>query len=227
MYTKRILVVMDEPHLSEKLKLSLLENNYEVDVLTDPSVIFERGLSGYSLVILDVMIGDVSGFKIVRMMKDNPKYAKLPIVFVTAKSTENDRLTGFAVGADDYIVAPFSFLEFLARVKVVIKRYTIHQDSLPKILKYEQLEVDLVQFKVFLGENELELTKREFELLKLFLTNVNKVFSREEILDLIWHDDEAIQRRTIDVNINRLRNRIGEYGSRISTIPGYGYCFEK
>ena len=226
MSSYHLLVVMDNLDLSAKLKATLIEEGYIVDIEDNPNAVFDHDLSSYSLVIVDAHVGETSGFKIVRAVKDNAKYTKLPIVFVASKSTENERLTGFAVGADDYVVLPFSFRELSARVKVVIKRYAVRNDQTPRVIQFNQLEIDLVKYKVFLEQQEIALTKREFELLKLFLSNINKVFSREEILDVVWYDDEVIQKRTIDVNINRLRNKIGRYGSHISTIPGYGYCFE-
>jgi two-component system alkaline phosphatase synthesis response regulator PhoP len=226
MNSYHLLVIMDNEELSKQIKVTLLEDGYYVDVHNNPNEVFDHDLNKYSLVIVDAHVGDTTGFKIVRTLKEHADYTKIPIVFVATKSTENERLTGFAVGADDYIVFPFSFKELSARIKVVIKRYVVRNDQTPRVIQFNQLEIDLVRLKVFLEREEIALTKREFELLKLFLSNINKVFSREEILDVVWYDDDVIQKRTIDVNINRLRNKIGDYGSHISTIPGYGYCFE-
>jgi DNA-binding response OmpR family regulator len=218
---------MQDIDLSGKINAVLLEEEFQVDIVKEANQVQILNLKNYDLMIIDAFIGDSSGFKIAKSIKENSEYSKLPIVFVTSKSTENERLTGFAVGAEDYIVYPFSFKELTARIKAVLKRFSNKNEISNQIIKYNELELNLLKFKVALDNHEVSLTKREFELLKLFLSNINKVFSREEILDMIWYDDELIQKRTIDVNINRLRNKIGRYGSKITTIAGYGYCFEQ
>ncbi|MDO9634690.1 MAG: response regulator transcription factor, partial [Paludibacter sp.] len=148
--------------------------------------------------------------------------------FLTAKDTENDRLTGFTIGADDYISKPFSIREVMARVKAVIRRYVppVEEESQGKILEYEQLIMNLGKKKVTVEGKEIQFTKKEFEILRLFLEHRNRVFTRDEILSRVWTDDVIVLDRTIDVNITRLRKKIGEYGKNIVTRLGYGYCFE-
>jgi two-component system, OmpR family, alkaline phosphatase synthesis response regulator PhoP len=173
-----------------------------------------------------VMMGEMSGFKMARVLRDNPLTAHIPIIFLTAKSTENDRLTGFALGADDFILKPFYFREVLARVKAVIRRVEGLKLPVAEIVSYDNLEISLSNKKVMLDKVELMFTKKEFEMLRLFLENKNRVFTREEILERVWTEEVYVQDRTIDVNINRLRKKIGHYGKNIVTRLGYGYCFE-
>ena len=163
-----------------------------------------------------------------RTLRDNPKTARVPIIFLTAKDTENDKLTGFNIGADDYISKPFSIREVLARVKAVIRRAESLKvkDETGQVLTYEKLEMQVDTKKVLLDGKEVPFTKKEFEILKLFLENKNRVFTREEMLSRVWSDEVVVLDRTIDVNITRLRKKIGEYGRNIVTRLGYGYCFE-
>jgi len=165
-----------------------------------------------------------------RQLNENPITASIPIIFLTAKDSETDRLTGFNIGADDYISKPFSIREVIARVKAVIRRADnnkkVDATSVQK-LSYETLEMDISNKKVLLEGVEVPFTKKEFEILKLFLENKNRVFSRDEMLTRVWTDEVIVLDRTIDVNITRLRKKIGQYGKNIVTRLGYGYCFEE
>jgi len=172
------------------------------------------------------MMGEMSGFKMARIIRENPRTADTPIIFLTAKSTENDRLTGFMIGADDYILKPFSVKEVIARIKAVIRRLEFVKSPLSLNIYYDKLEINLLNKKVLLDNTELVFTKKEFEILKIFLENRNQVFTREELLEKVWPEDVCVQDRTIDVNINRLRKKIDPYGKNIVTRLGYGYCFE-
>jgi DNA-binding response OmpR family regulator len=176
------------------------------------------------------MMGEMSGFRMAKILQDNPATTSIPVIFLTAKDSENDRITGFSIGADDYISKPFSIREVLARVKAVLRRVA-EANPLPEIQKsqvisYDQLELILDKKKVLLNGEALSFTKKEFEMLKLFLENRNRVFTRDEILGRIWSDEVVVLDRTIDVNITRLRKKIGQYGKNIVTRLGYGYCFE-
>jgi DNA-binding response OmpR family regulator len=184
----------------------------------------------YNLLLLDVMMGEMSGFKMARLLNENPKTAAIPVIFLTAKDSETDRLTGFNIGADDYISKPFSIREVIARVKAVIRRVdTKKTETAAPIqkLQYETLEMEINNKKVLLDGTEIPFTKKEFEILKLFLENKNRVFSRDEMLTRVWSDEVIVLDRTIDVNITRLRKKIGPYGKNIVTRLGYGYCFEE
>ena len=161
------------------------------------------------------------------MLKKDKKTAHVPIIFITAKDTENDTVTGFNLGADDYISKPFSLREVIARVKAVLRRTaTVETEKAPEQITYQTLTIDITKKKVSIDDEEIALTKKEFEILFLLLQNKGRVFSREDILARIWSDEVYVLDRTIDVNITRLRKKIGIYGKRIVTRLGYGYCFE-
>jgi DNA-binding response OmpR family regulator len=228
MKTFKILVVDDEEDLCEILQFNLENEGYDVDVVYSAEDALAKDLSVYNLLILDVMMGEVSGFKMARTVQQNPKTANIPIVFLTAKDTENDRLTGFSVGAEDYISKPFSIREILARVKVILRRneYNKPIDDIQRMLSHEDLKMYLDSKKVFIDDTELSFTKKEFEILKLFLENKNRVFTRDEILRSVWTNEVCVLERTVDVNITRLRKKIGVYGKHIVTRLGYGYSFE-
>ena len=208
---------MSGPHTSD-----------QVDVAYSAEEALKKNIAEYNLLLLDVMMGEISGFKMARMLRDNPKTAAIPVIFLTAKDTENDKLTGFNIGADDYISKPFSIREVLARVKAVLRRIENKKvEDTPNVeLVYENLKMSVGNKKVLLNGEEIPFTKKEFEILRLFLENKNRVFTREEMLTRVWSDEVIVLDRTIDVNITRLRKKIGEYGKNIVTRLGYGYCFE-
>ena len=222
----RILVVDDEEDLCEILKFNLETEGYEVDTANSAEEALKKDLSVYNLLMLDVMMGEISGFKMANIIRKDDNKAKIPIIFLTAKDTGNDRLTGFNLGADDYISKPFSIREVIARVKAVLRRTATDNNTSQETLSFDQLLVNIPQKKVTIKGEEITLTKKEFEILKLLLGNQGHVFSREEILSRVWSDEVYVLDRTIDVNITRLRKKIGEYGKNIVTRLGYGYCFE-
>ncbi|WP_280202072.1 response regulator transcription factor [Bacteroides fragilis] len=223
----RILVVDDEEDLCEILKFNLENEGYEVDTANSAEEALKMNISSYHLLLLDVMMGEISGFKMANLLKKDKKTVQVPIIFITAKDTENDTVTGFNLGADDYISKPFSLREVIARVKAVLRRTaTSDTEKAPEQLCYQSLVIDITKKKVSIDGEEVPLTKKEFEILFLLLQNKGRVFSREDILSRIWSDEVYVLDRTIDVNITRLRKKIGTYGKRIVTRLGYGYCFE-
>ena len=223
----RILVVDDEEDLCEILKFNLENEGYEVDTANSAEEALKMNISSYHLLLLDVMMGEISGFKMANILKKDKKTDQVPIIFITAKDTENDTVTGFNLGADDYISKPFSLREVIARVKAVLRRTaTSDMEKVPEQLSYQSLVIDITKKKVSIDGEEVPLTKKEFEILFLLLQNKGRVFSREDILSRIWSDEVYVLDRTIDVNITRLRKKIGIYGKRIVTRLGYGYCFE-
>ena len=223
----RILVVDDEEDLCEILKFNLENEGYEVDTANSAEEALKMNISSYHLLLLDVMMGEISGFKMANLLKKDKKTAQVPIIFITAKDTENDTVTGFNLGADDYVSKPFSLREVIARVKAVLRRTaTSDTEKAPEQLCYQSLVIDITKKKVSIDGEEVPLTKKEFEILFLLLQNKGRVFSREDILSRIWSDEVYVLDRTIDVNITRLRKKIGTYGKRIVTRLGYGYCFE-
>jgi len=223
----RILVVDDEEDLCEILQFNLETEGYSVDIAYSAEEALKKDLTSYKLFLLDVMMGEISGFKMAKILREKPDTAAIPIIFLTAKDTENDRLTGFNIGADDYISKPFSIREVQARVKAVLRRVnTGSEQKKTEKLVYESLELLVDNKKVLIAGKEIAFTKKEFEILKLFLENINRLFTRNEILSRVWTDDVVVLDRTIDVNITRLRKKIEPYGKNIVTRLGYGYCFE-
>lgn len=222
----RILVVDDEEDLCEILKFNLEMEGYTVDTASSAEEALKLDITQYNLLLLDVMMGEISGFKMARMLKANKDTAEIPIIFITAKDTENDTITGFNLGADDYISKPFSLREVIMRVKAVLRRTAGVQIKEEEQLQYKGLVINIPQKKVTIDGEETSLTKKEFEILLLLLQNQGRVFSREDILAKVWNDEVYVLDRTIDVNITRLRKKIGSYGKYIVTRLGYGYCFE-
>lgn len=223
----RILVVDDEEDLCEILKFNLEIEGYEVDTAFSAEEALKKDLSAYQLLLLDVMMGEISGFKMASILRKEKSTAGIPIIFLTAKDTENDMLTGFNLGADDYISKPFSIRQVAARVKAVLRRTAEKEKTdINELLEYETLVLDPKRIKASVDGQDVALTKKEFEILKLLLENKGNVFSREEILARIWKDEVYVLDRTIDVNITRLRKKIDPYGKNIVTRLGFGYCFE-
>lgn len=223
----RILVVDDEEDLCEILRFNLETEGYTVDTAFSAEEALQMDLTPYDLFLLDVMMGEISGFKMARLLQQDPQTAAIPIIFLTAKDTENDLLTGFNLGADDYISKPFSIRQVIARIKAVLRRtQTVTKEQPDDQLTFETLTLDTRRIKATVDGEETPLTKKEFEILRLLLENRGNVFSREEILSRVWKDEVYVLDRTIDVNITRLRKKIGRYGKNIVTRLGFGYCFE-
>ena len=224
---ERILVVDDEEDLCEILRFNLETEGYTVDTAFSAEEALQMDLAPYDLFLLDVMMGEISGFKMAHLLQQDPKTASIPIIFLTAKDTENDLLTGFNLGADDYISKPFSIRQVIARIKAVLRRtQTVTKEQPDDQLTFETLILDTRRIKATVDGEETPLTKKEFEILRLLLENRGNVFSREEILSRVWKDEVYVLDRTIDVNITRLRKKIGRYGKNIVTRLGFGYCFE-
>ncbi len=223
---QRILVVDDEEDLCEILRFNLENEGYLVDVAYSAEEALETDLKAYDLLLLDVMMGKISGFRMARMLKAKPETADLPIIFLTARDTENDTVTGLSLGADDYISKPFSVREVVLRVSAVLRRSSRRRASRSTFVGYKELQLDMSRKMATLRNQSLSLTKTEFEILALLIQGAGRVYSRAEILNLVWHDDAYVLDRTVDVNITRLRRKMGEYGQRIITRQGYGYCFQ-
>jgi len=222
----KILVVDDEESLCEILQFNLEVEGYEVDVAYSAEQALGMHPERYSLILLDVMMGEMSGFRMARLLKDDPATAKVPVIFCTAKDSEDDTVAGLNLGADDYIAKPFSVREVLARVRSVLRR-TAEAPAEQETVAFEGLGMDLRRKVCTLDGKELALTKKEFEILALLLAHRGVIFSREEILRRIWSDEVIVLDRTVDVNITRLRRKIGSYGGHIVTRLGYGYGFEE
>ncbi|MDR2292988.1 MAG: response regulator transcription factor [Prevotellaceae bacterium] len=227
MKKKHILVVDDEESLCEILQFNLEVEGYNVDVAYSAEQALQLNLEKYSLIILDIMMGAISGLKMAQIIKNDEQTANIPIIFCTAKESEDDTVTGLNIGADDYVIKPFSIREVVARVKSVLRRTAKqNQASEPEEIRYETLCIDVEKKCCMLDEKDIKLTKKELEILILFLQNAGKIFSREEILKRVWDHQVIVLDRTIDVNITRLRKKIGQYGKFIITRTGYGYGFK-
>lgn len=221
----RILVVDDEQTLCEILQFNLEVDGYTVDVAYSAEEALELDLSVYSLILLDVMMGAMSGFKMAQILKGRQETAHIPIIFCTAKDTEEDTIVGLNIGADDYISKPFSTREVLARVKTVLRR-TAKQGDKSNNVEFEQLQINLLNKVCKIAGKKIDLTKNEFELLLLLINHQGTIFSREDILQRVWSDQVVVLDRSIDVCITRLRQKIRPYGDHIVTRRGYGYGFE-
>ena len=230
MATERILIVDDEETLCEVLKINLENEGYDVDTALSAEEALMLDLKKYSLILLDIMMGEISGIKMAKMMKADVTTADIPIIFCTARDSEDDMVMGLNLGADDYIMKPYTIRNVIARVKSVLRR-TSGQKSIAasvdksNILKVEGLELDLEFKRCIVDGEEVKLARKEFELLAYLITNRGKICSREQILSHIWSDEVVVLDRTIDVNITRLRSKIGVYGSYIVTRSGFGYGF--
>ena len=222
---KRILIVDDEEDLCEILQYNLGNEGYDTEVAHSAEEALERSPGSFDLLLLDVMMGQISGFRLADMLRKEFNH-NVPIIFLTAKDNENDVLTGFSLGADDYIAKPFSVNELIARVKAVLKRSQKDKVKSHGILKFGAIELDTIRKRLILKNKNIELTKKEYEILKLLLENQAKVFSREDILEKVWGNDVIVNDRTVDVNITRLRTKLGDFGQNLKNKTGYGYFIE-
>ena len=223
----RILVVDDEQDLLEILKFNLETDGYLVDTANSAEEALSMNLEHYDLLLLDVMMGGMSGFAMARKLKAEPATKDIPIIFLTARDTENDTVTGFNLGADDYISKPFSIREVLVRVRAVLRRTADRNDNTTSnIINYQGLQLNLDKKTVSIDDEEIPFTKTEFEILHLMLEERGRVFSRQELIDRIWPKDVLVLARTVDVNITRLRKKVGKFAKCIVTRLGFGYYFD-
>jgi two-component system alkaline phosphatase synthesis response regulator PhoP len=220
----KILVVDDEKDLCEILQFNLESEGFDIEVAYSGEEAINKSIERFDLLLLDVMMGGMSGFKLADKIRKEMGLS-VPIIFLTAREAENDMLTGFNVGADDYLSKPFSIKELVARIKAVLRRGKTTEIK-SKILTIDNLELDLGRKSLTIEHENIILTRKEFEILAMLITNKGKFLSRQEILDRIWSDDVIVTERNVDVNIARLRKKIGVYGDSIKGRSGYGYCFE-
>lgn len=227
-FKHRILVVDDEQDLCEILKFNLETEGYDVDTANSAEEAIVMDIPSYNLLLLDVMMGEMSGFAMAKKLKADERTMNIPIIFLTARDTENDTVTGFNLGADDYISKPFSIREVLVRIRAVLRRTAAQPEESDKnILKYQGLELDLDSKTVTIEGKAVAFTKTEFELLHTLLDERGRVFSRQELINRIWPSDVLVLDRTVDVNITRLRKKIGPFSKCIVTRLGFGYLFEE
>lgn len=219
----KILVVDDEETLCETVQLKLELEGYDVDVAYSAEEALQLDLTQYGVVLLDVMMYEISGFEMARRMRANPATAKVPIIFCTARDSEDDMVSGLHIGADDYIAKPYSLRNVLARVESVLRRTS--RPANENLVTYEGLALDLSQKTCTVDGEQVKLPRKEFELLNMLMSKPGQIFSREEILKDVWPEEVVVVNRVVDVNITRLRGKIGRYGKMIVTRSGYGYGF--
>lgn len=228
MANERILIVDDEETLCEVLQLNLENEGYDVDIAFSAEQALTLDLKSYSLILLDIMMGEISGIKMAKMLKADVTTANIPIIFCTARDSEDDMIMGLNIGADDYIMKPYTVRNVIARVKSVLRRTAkgnATATTKPNILQVEGLQLDMEFKRCIVDGAEIKLARKEFELLAYLISHRGKILSREQILSKVWSDEVVVLDRTIDVNITRLRSKIGAYGSYIVTRSGFGYGF--
>jgi len=219
---RKILAVDDEEDLLEILSFNLSAEGYTVDTVSSAEEALTKNLAAYDLFILDVMMGKMSGFRLAEKLRKEMNLPT-PIIFLTARDTENDKVTGFSLGADDYLAKPFSVRELTARVKAILRRSSSSSVKTSPIPG--GFAIDLDNQLISSDGKPMELTRKEYEILALFLQNPGKIFPRTSILDRIWGDSVIVTDRTVDVTIARIRRKMDEKGSMIRNKSGYGYYF--
>lgn len=223
---KKILVVDDEETLCEGLRFNLEAEGYSVDVAYSAEEALTLDLSRYDLILLDIMMGEISGTQLARILKTNPSTAGVPIIFCTAKDTEDDMVGGLDMGADDYIVKPYSIRNVLARVRTVLRRAQhIESPDGEGEISYQGLTVIPSKKMCMVNGAEVKMPRKEFEILMKLLSHRGHVFSRDELIRDIWPEEVVVLDRVVDVNITRIRGKIGPYAKNLVTRSGYGYGF--
>lgn len=224
----RILIVDDEDTLCEALRFNLEAEGYRVDTADSAEQVLAMDVSGYDLLLLDIMMGEISGIQLAKILKANPATAAIPIIFCTAKDTEDDMVSGLELGADDYIMKPYSLRNVLARVKTVLRRASLSANSTrysEEAVSFQGLHIMPSKKVCLVDGEEVKLPKKEFEILLKLVRNIGRIFTREEILKEIWPEEVVVLDRVVDVNVTRIRQKIGRYGKHLKSRSGYGYGF--
>ena len=227
MEQRRILVVDDERDLCDILLFNLHAAGYQAEAAFSAEEALGLMQNRYDLLLLDVMMPGMSGFELARRLKEDEHTSHIPIIFLTAKDTEDDTLQGFSIGADDYVTKPFSVREVMARVKAVLNRSIAPDTSLKEgDLRFEGLAINAANKTACIDGEPIALTRTEYDLLHLLLSHRGRVFSRQQLLDSVWPQDVIVTERTVDVNITRLRKKLDRYAACLVSRTGYGYTFE-
>jgi len=224
-HKKRILVVDDEETLCEALRFYIESEGYVVDVAHSAEEALTLDLTDYSLYVLDIMMGDISGLQLARILKSTPATAGIPIIFCTARDSDDDMIEGLDLGADDYIIKPFSLKVAAAKIRTVLRRADRRTANCMERVEYKGLVMIPSKKQCIVNGEEVRLPRKEFEILLKLLSGRGQIFSREELLREIWPEEVIVLDRVIDVNITRIRHKIGPYGKNIRTRSGYGYGF--
>lgn len=224
---KKILIVEDEETLCEVLRFNLQAAGYDVKVANSAEEALTIDLTGYSLILMDIMMGGISGIELAKNLKSHSETSSLPIIFCTAKSSDDDMVEGLELGADDYITKPFSMRNLLARIEAVLRRTesetTDAEEASKRRLVWRGVVLDCDTLTCAVDDKPVKLPRKEFEILRLLMSNPGKVFTRAELLDRIWPEEVVVVDRVVDVNITRIRKKIQPYDKGIVTRSGYGY----
>lgn len=222
---KKIFGVDDEPDILELLDVQLSRNGFSFLGFQNAKELLEKLEKDIpDLIILDLMLPDMDGLEVCKYLKDQTKYAHIPVIMLTARDDETDKIVGLEIGADDYITKPFSIREFIARIKAVLRRsYEVSE----KIIEFNnELTIDLNKYTVSVNGSNIELTTTEFKIIKLLLKRIGWVYSREQILDYLDVNDKGVLDRTVDVHIKNIREKLGPAGKYIKNVRGIGYKLE-
>lgn len=221
---KKILVVDDEPDVTDLVAYHLRAKGFTVETLTDPNASISTARSFLpDLVILDVMMPDLNGIQICRMLRADAKLKRVPVIFLTAKAEEGDRIQGLEIGADDYICKPFSTKELLLRVQSILRRISAGEANAPRQIAVGGILLDVDRHEARVHGEKIELTATEFKLLHLLMQRRGRVQSREHLLINVWQYETEIETRTVDTHVRRLREKLGPEADWIETIRGVGY----
>ncbi|MBI5699971.1 response regulator [Candidatus Saganbacteria bacterium] len=222
----KLLIIEDEKDIVQALEYNLKKEGFAVSKAYDglQGLKLARELSP-DLIILDLMLPGLDGLELCRTIKREPPTENIPVIMLTAKGSETDKVVGLEVGADDYITKPFSMRELIARVRAVLKRYGKKSKIVQARLKFTDLTIDAEKHEVLASGKPVDLTAKEFSLLQFLAENQGRVFSRERLLDQVWGIEASIETRTVDVHIRRLREKLGKAGKRLITLRGVGYKF--
>ena len=218
--------VEDDPGIREIELYALKSTGFEARGFDNgASMLSEIEETLPDLIILDIMLPGDDGIEILKELKSSPRTIDVPVIMATAKGMEYDKIQGLDLGADDYLVKPFGVMEMISRVRAVLRRYVRNDDS-NSVLRAGELELSPIEHKVTIDEHPIELTYKEFELLKLFLSNPGVAFTRDQLFSKIWGSDFCGESRTIDIHIGTLRQKLGDYGKIIKTVRNVGYRLE-
>lgn len=221
----KILIVDNKKDLCELLQFNLRGEGYITEIAYSGEEVLKKKIKSFDLILLEVMMKGMSGFTLAEKIRKE-LFLNIPIIFITGQKTENDLLTGFNVGGDDYITKPFSVKEVLARIKALLKRVSVQNTKNYSIIIIDEMVLNFEKKSLKIKNKNIKLTKKQFEILALFFRNKERVFSREKIIDKIWDNGTIVTNRTIDVHLTRIRKKLGKYGQYIKSKPGYGYFFE-
>lgn len=222
----KIFIVEDEEDIATLIKHNLQKEGFEVEFFLNPEDFIENyKKENFDLLILDLMLPGMNGLEILRLIKNTSEKTHIPVIILTARDMEGDKVLGLELGADDYITKPFGIRELIARIKAVLRRAKYDSNS-SKFIKIQGIKLDLESFSLFVDDKKVDVTKTEFYILKTLIENKGKVFTRESLLDKLWGNEKFVVDRTIDVHIKKLRDKLGSYSKYLKTVRGIGYTFD-